>query len=120
MSDINTVADFLKVLGLSPTRIPTFQEYKKAYREQIKLHPHPDHGGDTAEFQVITEAATNVFEYITKHQHEQTRADSDADKDLLKTFETTSNAVYHKGSIVFDIDGSTADLWIQSLSSSRI
>ena len=62
-----------------------------------------------------TEAATNVFEYITKHQHEQTRADSDADKDLLKTFETTSNAIYHKGSIVFDIDGSSADLWIQCL-----
>ena len=84
MSDINDVADFLKVLGLSTTRIPTFQEYKKSYREQIKKHPHPDHGGDTGEFQTITEAATHVFEYITKHQHEKTRTDSDSDKNLLE------------------------------------
>lgn len=115
MGDISSISKFLKVLGLSPTRMPTFQEYKKAYREQIKIHPHPDHGGDTAEFQVITEAATHVFEYITQHQHEQTRGDTEADKDLLNAFEKTNNVTYHKGSIVFDIEGSTADLWIQCL-----
>ena len=108
MSNINDVADFLKVLGLSTTRIPTFQEYKKSYREQIKKHPHPDHGGDTGEFQTITEAATHVFEYITKHQHDKTRTDSDSDKNLLRAFKLSSNVVYHKGSIVFDIDGSAA------------
>ena len=115
MPDTTEVADFLKVLSLNPTRLPTFQEYKKAYREQIKKHPHPDHGGDTLEFQTITEAATHVFEFITKHQNEQKRTDSDSDKNLLRAFELSSNVVYHKGSIVFDIDGTAAQLWIECL-----
>ena len=115
MSDISDVAEFLRVLGLNPSRIPTLQEYKRAYREQIRQHPHPDHGGDTHKFQIVTEAATKVFEYISSHQQEQKRANSDSDKNLLRAFEISSNVVYHKGSIVFDIDGSAAQFWIDSL-----
>ena len=75
----------------------------------------PDHGGDTQVFQTITEAATFVFEYITKHQHTQKRADSDSVKNLLRAFEISSIVVYHKEAIVFDIEGSTAQLWIDCL-----
>ena len=66
------------------------QEYKKAYRDQIRLHPHPDHGGKTDKFQEITQAATNVFRFMTKHQDKQTRTDTDADKELLKASLTGS------------------------------
>ena len=102
MSDISEIENFLILLELNPTRIPTVQEYKKAFREKLKLHP--DLGGDTAEFQEITEAARAVFEYITNHQKEQKRAESDGDKDLMRAFEHSNNVTYNKGSIVFDID----------------
>ena len=36
-------------------------------------------------------------------------------KNLLRAFELSSNVVYHKGSIVFDIDGTAAQLWIECL-----
>ena len=56
-----------------------------------------------------------MFEYISSHQQEQKRANSDSDKNLLQAFKISSNVVYQKGSIVFDIDGSAAQFWFDSL-----
>ena len=62
MSDTTQIKDYLRVLNLNTTRVPTFKEYKKAYRELLKLHP--DLGGDTPKFQEITQAAREVFDYM--------------------------------------------------------
>ena len=83
-------------------------EYKKAYREQLKNHP--DKGGDTALFQGITEAALAIFKFITENQAKQTRSESGKDSALLRNFELTNNVCYNKGNVVFDIDGSKAQL----------
>ena len=88
-------------------------EYKKAYREKLKHHP--DKGGDTALFQGITEAALAVWQFLVQNQAKQTRPETDKDAALLKNFEKSSNVTYNKGSVVFDIDGDKADIWIDCL-----
>ena len=111
--DISGIMGYLQVLGLNPSRMPTLKEYKKAFREKLQLHP--DLGGDTSQFQEITEAARNIFDFISSHAHQQHRKETENDKDLLKTFESTNNVTYHPGNIVFNIDGAKADLWIECL-----
>ena len=83
-------------------------EYKKAYREKLKNHP--DKGGDTALFQGITETALAIFKFITENQAKQSRSESGKDSALLRNFELTNNVCYNKGNVVFDIDGSKAQL----------
>ena len=61
MSETTQIKDYLRVLNLNTTWVPTFKEYKKAYRELLKLHH--DLGGDTPKFQEITQAAREVFDY---------------------------------------------------------
>ena len=113
MPGLDTIRDFLIRLDLNPGRLPTMAEYKKAYR--IKLKNHPDKGGDTSVFQGITEAALAVFQFMTDHQDKQTRPESDKDSALLRNFEQSNNVSYHKGNVVFDIDGAKAQLWIECL-----
>ena len=71
MATIADIKEHLVVLNLSTTRVPSMKEYKKAYRELMRLHP--DLGGDTTRFQEITLAARMIFEFITTHPAEQTR-----------------------------------------------
>ena len=111
--DLTELKKYLLVLDLSPTRVPTMQEYKKAYREKLKLHP--DWGGETGPFQAITEAALYVFQYITSHNDQQPRKNSEKDIMLIKTFESENNVVYHTGSVVFEIKQSEGSIWIDSL-----
>ena len=110
---LSEIKDFLKVLDLPEGKLPTVAEYKRAFR--VKLLNHPDKGGDTAEFQKITEAARIVFKYITDHPDQQTRTETDYNKDLLRAFGVSNNVDYNVGSVVFNIEGSQADLWIQCL-----
>ena len=110
---LDTIRDFLVRLDLNPSRLPTVAEYKKAYREKLKNHP--DKGGDTAVFQGITEAALAVWQFMVLHQDKQNRHEADKDTALLKNFETSNNVSYNKGNVVFDIDGSKADIWIDCL-----
>ena len=110
---LDSIRDFLIRLDLNPGRLPTLFEYKKAYREKLKLHP--DKGGDTSLFQGITEAAMAVWHFLVQHQDKQTRPEADKDTALLKNFEKSNNVTYNKGSVVFDIEGSKADIWIDCL-----
>ena len=100
-------------LDLNPSRLPTVSEYKKAYREKLKNHP--DKGGDTAIFQGITEAVMAVWQFMAKNQDRQSRPETDKDTALLRKFEKSNNVSYNKGSVVFDIDGSKADILIDCL-----
>ena len=108
--NLNSIRDFLVRLELSTSRVPTMSEYKKAYREKLKNHP--DKGGDTSVFQGITEAAMAVWRFMTENQVHQHRSESDKDAALLKNFESSNNVNYNKGSVVFDIAGDKAQLWI--------
>lgn len=110
---LDSIRDFLVRLDLNPSRLPTVSEYKKAYREKLKNHP--DKGGDTAIFQGITEASMAVWQFMATNQDRQSRPETDKDTALLRKFEKSNNVSYNKGSVVFDIDGSKADIWIDCL-----
>ena len=110
---LDTIRDYLVRLDLHPSRLPTVSEYKKAYREKLKNYP--DKGGDTALFQGITEAAMAVWQFMVLNQDKQNRAEADKDSALLKNFDKSNNVTYNKGSVVFDIDGAKAGLWINCL-----
>ena len=111
MATIADIKEHLVVLNLSTTRVPSMKEYKKAYRELMRLHP--DLGGDTTRFQEITLAAGMIFEFITTHPAEQTRPDNEADTDLLKAFVASNNVNYNNGNIVFNIDPAESSLWVE-------
>ena len=113
MTHLTDIKEHLEVLNLSTTCAPTMKEYKQAYRELMKLHP--DLGGDTARFQEITLAARMVFEYITTHQGEQARPESDDDDNLIKAFEASNKVDYNNGNVVFGIDPKESSLWVQYL-----
>ena len=113
MAHLTDIKEHLKVLNLSTTCAPTMKEYKQAYRELMKLHP--DLGGDTAKFQEITLAARTVFEYITTHQGEHARPESDDDANLIKAFEASNKVDYNNGNVVFGIDPKESSLWVQCL-----
>ena len=110
---LDSIRDFLVRLDLNPSRLPTVSEYKKAYREELKNHP--DKGGDTAIFQGITEASMAVWQFMATNQDRQSRPETDKDTALLRKFEKSNNVSYNKGSVVFDIDGSKADILIECL-----
>ena len=111
--DLSGIKHYLGVLDLPVTRLPTVAEYKRAYRD--KLIHHPDKGGDEELFKEITEAAGLVFKFITENQSHQSRADKDHNKGLLRAFEDSNNVNYNSGNVVFCIDSTKADLWIQCL-----
>ena len=102
-------------LDLNPSRLPTVSEYKKAYRENLKNHPDKGGDGDTAIFQGITEAAMAVWQFMATIQDRQSRPKTDKDTALFRKFEKSNNVSYNKGSVVFDIDGSKADILIDCL-----
>ena len=112
MSDLSQIEHHLKTLNLSTTRIPSFKEYKKAYRNLLKLHP--DLGGDTKQFQEITLAAREVFDYLRTHQTD-CKSECESDSDLLRAFESSNNVNYNTGNIVFDIKELEANLWVECL-----
>ena len=114
MSDLAAIKVHLEVLNLSTTRDPTMKEYKKAYRDLMKLHP--DLGGDTARFQEITLAAREVFEFLRRNQNKAPNIDTDGDSDLLEAFKASNSVNYNQGNIVFEIKAAEADLWVECLS----
>ena len=114
MSDLATIKVHLEVLNLSTTRDPTMKEYKKAYRDLMKLHPGL--GGDTTRFQEITLAAREVFEFLRRNQNKAPNIDTDGDSDLLEAFKASNSVNYNQGNIVFEIKAAEADLWVECLS----
>ena len=114
MSDLAAIKVHLEVLNLSTTRDPTMKEYKKAYRDLMKLHP--DLGGDTTRFQEITLAAREVFEFLRRNQNKAPNIDTDGDSDLLEAFKASNSVNYNQGNIVFEIKAAEADLWVECLS----
>ena len=63
--NLRSLGRFLTTLGLDTDKVPSVSEYRRAYRSL--LHLHPDKAGDDtlSRFQEITEAAKEVFEFLT-------------------------------------------------------
>ena len=84
---MDQIVRFLPVLGLPTERVPTFAEYKSAYKKKKNLHPDkPGNEEKTAEFQEITEAARNILIFMTANPKLQTKPETDEGARLIKSF----------------------------------
>ena len=110
---LQDLEEYLEVLGLPSNRVPSLLNYKKAYRKL--LVNHPDKGGETLTFQKQTEAARNVFEYMTEHPEEVPGTEKHEEKEHLKMFEAKNNIKYNKESVVFDIKKDETQAWIETM-----
>ena len=77
MSDLSEIKEYLAILDLEKlNRVPTLAEHKKAYKDL--LHHHPDktenetNKNATKNFQIITEAARIVLDFIIRNPKLQT------------------------------------------------
>ena len=116
---------FMTTLGLksSQGKLPCYSRVRKAYRALFKQHP--DIGGVTADFQEITQAARELFQYILDHPEsvekepkEDTTDESEDDdniKEILKIFENSTNIKYNKDSVTYQVDKDLADEWKDTL-----
>ena len=111
---LKEIEHFLTVLGLPDDRVPTFKEYKTAYRNKKNLHP--DKAGDesNAVFQEITEAARHILTFLTNNSELQTRKDTDEGLRMMKCFEKEHNLVYNQGSMVFHYDDNFHATWMNA------
>ena len=106
---LKTLKPFLDKLGLSADKIPSFGEYKQAYRD--KLHLHPDKAGkeNTKAFQEISEAAREVYAFIEENPKLQTRKTTKDISLMIKSVDGTID--YNMNNVVFTIDENLTDAW---------
>ena len=112
---LKAVSGFLKVLGLATDRVPSMDEAKAAYKELFYLHPDKAGEESTARFQEITEAAKEVFEFLTLKGN--VKVDDIDVKDVLGILVKNNNLVFNKMSVTFDLTNDTVDAWMSQFES---
>ena len=108
--NLRSLGKFLSTLGLDTDKVPSVSDFRKAYRSH--LHLHPDKAGDDtlARFQEITEAAKEVFEFLTTAgnlKHEDI-----SDDDILGNLVRHNNLQFNKKCVTLDLSADTADKWM--------
>ena len=63
--NLRSLAKFLTTLGMDTDKVPSVSDFRKAYRSHLHLHPDKAGQDSTPKFQEITEAAKEVFEFLT-------------------------------------------------------
>ena len=108
----------LQLLGLNTKEVPSLQEFRRKYRELLKVH-HPDKGGKTKDSQDLTEAARAVFDYLTSHPDKVPKAGTEdqkkVDEEHLRIFEQNNDLKQNKQSATFKIDQGKCSIWIEAL-----
>ena len=109
--NLRSLARFLTTLGLDTDKVPSVSDFRKAYKSH--LHLHPDKAGDDslAKFQEITEAAKEVFEFLTSSgnlKHEDIK-----DGDILGNLVKNNNLQFNKKCVTFDLSVDTTDDWLK-------
>ena len=107
-------------------KCPNYTVVRRAYRKL--LMSHPDKGGNTLEFQRVTEAFRDVMDYMRNNpdniedQEVSEVKEEDEDTKLRKVFENANNVKYNEnitavsgGNITFNMKKEEAKLWINSL-----
>ena len=120
----------LTVLGIDVSDVrekcPNYTVVRRAYRRL--LMSHPDKGGNTLEFQRITEAFTDITDYMRNNpeniedQEASDIKEEEEDTKLRKIFENSNNVKYNKnvtatsgGNITFEMKKEEARQWLKSL-----
>ena len=106
---LKTLKPFLDKLGLSADKIPSFGEYKQAYREKLNLHPNKAGKDNTKVFQEISEAAREVYAFIEENPKLQIRKTTKDSSLMIKSVD--GNIDYNINNVVFTIDENLTDAW---------
>ena len=109
--NLRSLAKFLATLGLETDKIPSVSDFRKAYRGF--MHLHPDKAGDDslARFQEITEAAKEVFEFLTTTGN--LKHDEISDDDILGSLVKDNNLQFNKKCVTLDLSTDTVDDWLR-------
>ena len=109
--NLRSLGRFLTTLGLDTDKVPSISEYRRAYRSL--LHLHPDKAGDDtlSRFQEITEAAKEVFEFLTTNGN--LKPEDISVDDIFGTFVQNNNLQFNKKCVTFDLPVDTTDEWIK-------
>ena len=109
---LKDIEEYLTVLGLDTTVVPTLAEYREAYKKHFHLHPDKnlENTKETTElFQKITEAAQEVFQFLTANGDNLT--ESDEKTDILSRFVKTNRVVYNSQCVTFYVTKDTVEAW---------
>ena len=106
---LRSIARSLTILGLETDKVPSESEFRKAYKDLFHLHPDKAGADSTAKFQEITEAATDVFEFLTENVNLKSNND---DGDVLADLVKNNNLVYKKKCVTFEVTPDTVDAWM--------
>ena len=109
-SDLQAIVKYLSILGLKTDSVPSFSEFRNAYKELL-LSQHPDKAGvgSTKRFQEITEAARIVLEYLLKNPQQQPT--NETNKDILEELVAKNKLVYNLNSVTFYMTTDTFEAW---------
>ena len=109
--NLRSLGRFLTTLGLDTDKVPSVSDFRKAYRSFFHLHPDKAGEDSTAKFQEITEAAKEVFEFLTTSGN--LRQEDISDDDILGNLVKNNNLLFNKKCVTLDLSADTADDWLK-------
>ena len=113
--NLRSLARFLTTLGLDTNRIPSVSEFRTAYKGFFHLHPDKAGPDSNDRFQEITEAAKEVFEFLTTAGN--IKLENVSDDDPLACLVKNSNLQFNKKCVTFDISADSKDEWMEEFES---
>ena len=126
MSDIpdnlQGLAEYLQLLGLPDTKIPTLEETRRAYKALLKNHPDKNLDSideSTKAFQSIQEAYRIVSFFLADYcNHKDVSSGSshqEEDELLLNMLASKNRLKFNKDSVTFVLDNNRCEAWISSI-----
>ena len=108
-TDFQSIIEDLSVLGLNTDRIPTFIEFRNAYKTLYFEHPDKAGAENTGKFQEITQSARKVLKFLTANPKlQEVKNDK---KDILDNLVKENNLLFNKGSVTLNLIPDTVEAW---------
>ena len=111
--NLRSLARFLTTLGLDTNRIPSVSEFRTAYKGFFHLHPDKAGPDSNDRFQEITEAAKEVFEFLTTAGN--IKLENVSDDDPLACLVKNNNLQFNKKCVTFDLSADSKEEWMEEL-----
>lgn len=118
MADVNSIASYLKVLGLSTTKLPTVEKVRSAFRKQaLERHPDKIGVGSTAAFQELNEACARVIDFLAQRPSFEESTSNQDDINLLNMFKSADDIKFNLASVTIIIDDEWGEEFISAVES---
>ena len=109
--NLSSLAKFLTTLGLDTDRFPSVSEFRTAYKGFFHLHPDKAGPDSNGKFQEITEAAKEVFEFLTTAGN--IKLENVSDGDPLASLVKNNNLQFNKKCVTFDLSADSKAEWLE-------